>query len=225
VDGIILIDKVKGFTSFDVVNFLKKRFKLKKVGHTGTLDPLATGLLVVLIGRATKLAQTFLNDAKTYLVEMRLGIKTDTFDITGKIIEENKNPPDPAKIRDMLINFQGEINQRPPIFSALKFKGQRLYKLAREGRGVIAKKRRVFIYYIKKIKIFLPEVFFEVKCSKGTYIRSLCNDIGEVLNCGAVLKELRRIKSGRFIIEDALSIERLKSIKEKKSLEKYLIRI
>lgn len=224
-DGVILIDKPEDFTSFDVVSFLKGRFRLKKVGHAGTLDPLATGLLILLIGKATKLAHTFLNDPKTYLVGMHLGVKTDTFDITGKIVRENKDLPASKKVRQVIKSFIGEIEQRPPLFSALKYKGQRLYRLARRGEKIIPKKRKVFIYYVKNLKLSLPEVFFEVKCSKGTYVRSLCNDIGEILTCGAVLKKLRRIKSGRFKIEDALSIDKLKSIKKAEFLEDFLIKL
>ena len=122
-DGIILVDKPAGFTSFDVVNFLKKRFKLKKVGHAGTLDPLATGLLIVLIGKATKLAGIFLADPKTYLVGMCLGIKTDTFDVTGKVLRKSENIPAQEKIMTALKSFEGESEQRPPLFSALKYKG------------------------------------------------------------------------------------------------------
>ncbi len=224
-DGIILVDKPVGFTSFDVVNFLKKRFKLKKVGHAGTLDPLATGLLVILIGKATKLAHTFLGDPKTYLVGMRLGVKTDTFDITGKILGENKNLPAENIVLEVIKNFKGEIAQRPPIFSALKYKGQRLYKLARRGEKIIPQKRKVFIFYIKELKLYLPRLFFEIKCSKGTYIRSLCNDIGEILNCGAVLEKLRRIKSGRFNIEDAFLIDDLKKIKNIELFKDFLIKL
>lgn len=224
-DGIILVDKPAGFTSFDVVNFLKKRFKLKKVGHAGTLDPLATGLLVILIGKATKLASTFLGDPKTYLVDMLLGVKTDTFDVTGKILGESKNLPDKNMVLEVIENFNGEITQTPPIFSALKYKGQRLYKLARRGEKVIPQKRKVFIFYIKELKLNLPRVFFEIKCSKGTYIRSLCNDIGEILNCGAVVEKLRRIKSGKFNIKDALLIDDLKKIKNIELFEKFLTKL
>ncbi|MFH1855622.1 MAG: tRNA pseudouridine(55) synthase TruB [Candidatus Omnitrophota bacterium] len=239
-NGIILVDKPKGFTSFDAVNFIKKRFSLAKVGHAGTLDPLATGLLVILIGKATKLAETFLCDSKIYSTVMTLGIKTDTFDVTGKITAKSEEIPSVEKIIETLKNFEGDIEQVPPVFSAIQYKGQRLYKLARKGTAVVPEKRKVFIYYIKKIKFLpasasddyspenlrilkydpdtvemvrrLPQVSFEVKCSKGTYIRSLCEDAGEALNCPAVLKELRRTSSGEFELKDAVTIEKLKNM-------------
>ena len=222
-NGIILIDKPKSFTSFAVVNFLKKRFSLKKVGHAGTLDPLATGLLVVLVGQATKRASSFLKDCKTYFVDMVLGVETDTFDVSGRIIKINRSLPPAVKIKRTIKNYQGEINQRPPIFSALKVGGQRLYKLARLGKKIIPKKRKIYISYIKNIKLSPPQVFFEVECSKGTYIRSLCNDIGRALGCGAVLKDLRRTKSGKFSLKDAHTLDELKSLKKKGSLKNLLV--
>lgn len=262
-DGIILIDKPKNFTSFDVVNLMKKRFKLKKIGHCGTLDPLATGLLIILIGKATKLADTFLNDSKKYFATMLLGVKTDTLDVTGKIIEIKQGIPVSQKVVAALKSFEGEIEQRPPLFSALKYKGQTMYKLARGGKIIIPEKRKVVIHHIRKIKwlpplasksslsllfegnnIFsggrnmfkhcydnadalrdLPEFFFEVKCSKGTYIRSLCDNAGELLGCGAALKELRRVESGKFKIKDAVSIDKLKEADGEESLEKFLFNI
>lgn len=259
-DGIILIDKPKNFTSFDVVNFIKKKFGLKKVGHAGTLDPLATGLLIILVGKATRCADTFFNYVKKYIATMALGVTTDTFDVTGKIIEENKNIPPRQKIIDALKSFEGEIEQTPPVFSALKYKGQAMYKLARCGKIVLAKKRKVVIHRIEKIKCLsplssehslfrvdtnfsnrrnkfkycyenagvmsnLPEVFFEVKCSKGTYIRSLCNDAGEILGCGAVLKELRRIEIGKFKIKDAVTLNSLENMKERGDIAEILLTI
>lgn len=223
-DGIILIDKPKGFTSFNVVDLLKKRFKLKKVGHGGTLDPIATGLLVVLIGRATKTARDFIDDSKKYFVNALLGITTDTYDISGKIISESSKLPGEDEIKKALNSFKGELEQRPPLFSALKFKGQRLYKLARLGKEIIPKKRRIIIYSIENLALSLPEIFFDTECSKGTYIRSLCNDLGESLGCGAVLKNLRRTKCGRFELKNAVSVDELKEVKSKEDLEKFIIR-
>lgn len=222
-DGIILIDKPKGFTSFNVVDLLKKRFKLKKVGHGGTLDPIATGLLVVLIGKATKSAQNFINDSKKYFVNALLGTTTDTYDVSGKIISKSSKLPSEDEIKKALNSFKGELEQRPPLFSALKFKGQRLYKLARLGKKIIPQKRKITIYSLENLALSIPDIFFEIECSKGTYIRSLCNDLGEMLECGAVLKNLRRMKCGRFELKNAVSVDELKKVNHKEELEKFII--
>lgn len=212
-DIIISLNKPKDITSQDAVTRVKKILKFKKAGHTGTLDPMATGLLLICINRATRLASYFLNLDKEYRAVMKLGETTDTQDAYGKIISKTDHIDiDKAVIEETLKSFRGNILQQPPMFSALKHEGGPLYKLARKGIEIERKSREVNIYDIELLDINMPYVTFRAVCSKGTYIRTLCDDIGKKLGVGAHLCELERTKIGAFRIEDSLSIEELKSL-------------
>lgn len=203
--GILLIDKPSGWTSSDVVIKLRNRFKLKKIGHGGTLDPAATGLLVVLIGReATRLADKVMAGLKRYRATLQLGVTSDTLDLDGRIQEfRSYRSVTPESFEQTLTHFRGEILQCPPMVSALQINGKRLYKLAREGVTVERKLRPVTIHELTLSELYLPRADLEVLCTKGTYIRTLCDDIGRELGCGAVLADLRRTQSGRWSIDDA----------------------
>jgi tRNA pseudouridine55 synthase len=211
-DGILLVDKPKEWTSFDVVNMLRNRFNIPKVGHCGTLDPAASGLLVLMLGRFTKLSQKFSGEDKVYQSDMLLGTETDSQDMDGEVIAENDySQLTEAQVREVLASFVGEQEQTPPMFSAKKQDGKRLYELARQGVEVEREAKEIYIEYIEVDEIALPHVKFTVKCSKGTYIRTLCADVGKCLGCGAVLFDLRRTFSGQFDLSDAVSVETLKS--------------
>ncbi len=211
INGILIIDKPAGITSAGVVSRVKKIPGVKKVGHGGTLDPFATGVLVCCLNQATKLARFFLHEDKKYEAILNLGICTDTQDATG-VVRSTCSPLELSekRIKSAFKNFSGSIDQFPPVYSALKHKGVPLYKLARNGKPVQKPARRVFISSIKIIDIHLPFVSFEVECSAGTYIRTLCADIGEFLGCGGHLKELRRTRCGRFTIEKAIGLSDIK---------------
>ena len=207
------INKPKGITSYDVIRVIKKKLPEKqKIGHFGTLDPMATGVLLIAIGKATKLGVSFLEKEKEYIGVLQLGIATDTWDITGNIITEKKVKVTKNEIEKVFSKFRGEIFQTPPFFSALKHKGQPLYKLARKGIEIKKNPRRIFIKKLEILKIDLPEVTFKVLCSKGTYIRSLCYDIGKELNCGGCLKELVRTAVAEYKIKNSLSLNYLKKM-------------
>lgn len=212
-DGILVIDKPKGMTSHDVVNVVRSAFKIKRVGHAGTLDPIATGLLVILVGKATKSSNLLANDDKEYSSRLQLGVTTDTGDAFGKVLMRRPRLEGLSRdlIEETITSFKGEIEQLPPVFSAVKFKGKSLYKWARKGIVVPRKARKVTIKNITVKEIALPDVAFDVFCSKGTYIRQLCADIGDKLGCGAHMTELRRIRSGRFHISQAISLDNLSS--------------
>lgn len=204
-EGIILIDKPKGITSHDVVDIVRKRLKIKKVGHSGTLDPLAEGLLIILIGKCTKLFSKFSSFDKEYTGILKLGEVTDSGDSQGEIIQRrNWQEIDCEKIKEVFSLFRGEIEQIPPMFSALRIKGKRLYNLARRGIVVERPPRKVKIFSLKVLKINLPFVEFRVHCSKGTYIRKLAEDIGEKLNCGAHMVKILRLSVGPFKLENAV---------------------
>jgi len=206
-DGIVLIDKRGGKTSFDVVKTVRKILRIKKVGHAGTLDPFATGLLVILLGQGTKLSPYLMSGEKIYRATMRLGVETDTQDPTGRVIQ-TKTVPDlePEYIREKTLGFLGEVEQVPPIFSAVKYKGKRAYELARKGLKVELKKRKVRISSLKVLTVDLPDVIMEITCSGGTYIRSLAADLGRQFGTGAHLKALRRLSSGPFAVKDAMNL-------------------
>lgn len=212
-DGIILIDKPKDYTSHDIVAIIKKISK-EKVGHTGTLDPIATGVLPLLIGKATEISKYLINHDKTYLATLKLGIKTDTADSEGKIIEEKEvtllSNEDIIKVLNSMIGKQTQI---PPMYSAIKVNGKKLYEYAREGKTVEVKERNIEIYNMKLLKLNIAEaeIVFEVSCSKGTYIRTVCEEIAKRLNTVGYMKELRRIKVGEFDIKDTVSIEEIKN--------------
>ena len=207
-------------TSHDVVDEIRKLVGRKKVGHTGTLDPEATGVLPIAIGKATKVIQ-FLEDGKEYRATMRLGISTDTQDITGTVIAKSEvvNIVE-EKIRKVFKNFLGKIEQVPPMVSAVKVKGERLYKLAREGKEVERPKRTVEIYRLDLLNYEPPDITFEVSCSRGTYIRTLCHDMGKALGCDACLKDLVRTTSGIFTLKESRPLEELRRIP---NLERFLV--
>ncbi|HOK04477.1 MAG TPA: tRNA pseudouridine(55) synthase TruB [Victivallales bacterium] len=210
--GLLLVDKPSAMTSHDVVAVIKKKFNIRKVGHCGTLDPSATGLLLFLIGHATKLSSILSEKEKIYDVVMQLGIETNTYDLDGKIIIEKKVPHiSTDEIHTIFQNFIGEITQIPPMFSACKKEGKKLYELARKGITVERKKRLIRINWINIKKIEIPFIYFSIKCSKGTYVRSICHDIGQQIGCGAAMKSLRRIKSGDYSVKDAFNLETIKT--------------
>ena len=208
--GILIVDKPERITSADVVNRIKRFPEVKKAGHAGTLDPFATGVILCLINQATRLSRFLLQGWKTYDAVMVLGTATDTQDATGNVIREQLLPAlDNRTIQAAVKRFLGEISQVPPAYSALKHNGKPLYEYAREGRPIQKPARRVTIDSIEINSIDLPEIRFTVCCSSGTYIRTLCADIGQTLGCGAHLKDLRRIKSSGFRIEESEMLEKI----------------
>ena len=211
INGIVNIYKEKGYTSHDVVAVLRKVVGQKKIGHTGTLDPDATGVLPVCLGRATKVCELLTDHDKTYEALLLLGKTTDTQDISGEVLEE-KDPGHltEEEVRSCIESFIGEYDQVPPMYSALKVNGKKLYELAREGKTVERKSRRVQIHGIRILEMNLPHVRMEVDCSKGTYIRTLCHDIGEKLQVGGCMEELERAKVGRFLKEDAVTLDEVR---------------
>ncbi len=223
-DGIINIYKEKGFTSHDVVAVVRKTINQKKVGHTGTLDPDATGVLPICIGRGTKLSDYIMAAEKEYLAEVTFGITTTTEDASGDILEQKKVVFNEKDIKKAVGSFVGEIEQIPPMYSAIKIDGKKLYQLAREGKEIERKTRKV---EIKKIEIleFLPpnKIKISVTCSKGTYIRTLCKDIGEKLGFGAHMSSLERTRSGAFIKENAITLTKLKTLKEESRLNEVVL--
>lgn len=212
IQGILVVDKEKGMTSHDVVDAVRRRFGVKKVGHAGTLDPNATGVLVILLGKATKLSATLTADDKEYEAVMKLGERTASGDRDGEVIARGKISCSNDKIKNVIHGFEGTIEQTPPMVSAKKVGGQRLYRLARKGIRVERKPQTVTIKQIAVTDMRLPEVVFRVVCSKGTYIRQLADDIGEKLGCGAYLEELRRLRSGRFSLEKAVPFSLLENM-------------
>jgi tRNA pseudouridine55 synthase len=204
-DGVLIVDKEEGETSFSVVRKVKKLLKVSKVGHAGTLDPFATGLLLVLVGQGTKLSPYLMAGDKTYLGTLTLGTETDTLDRTGRVRAVKPVPKlDPELIRERARAFVGETEQTPPSFSALKVQGKRAYSLARQGLPVSLEKRRVRIMELAVLSLDLPDVTFRVVCSSGTYVRTLAADLGKELGVGAHLKALRRTAIGPYGVEDAL---------------------
>ena len=205
---ILNINKPRDWTSFDVVKKIRNLTRIKKVGHAGTLDPFATGVLLVALGRGTRKISSLMDLEKEYIGTIELGIATDTCDVTGKIIQQKSTVEvTPTAVREVLAEFTGEIEQIPPAFSALKVNGVRAYKLARQGVEVRLKARRVRIHSLELIECDIPLITIKVCCSKGTYIRALARDIGIRLKTGASLKELVRSRIGNFRIDDALTIE------------------
>lgn len=207
--GVLLLEKPEGVTSFDCVAAVRRLFATRKVGHCGTLDPLATGVLAVLVGRAAKAAELLLAEEKEYDAVLRLGIVTDTEDITGSILSETAELPTSDRVKAAVRAMQGEQLQIPPMYSALKINGQKLYDLARRGVTVEREPRPVKIYEIRAEQLDPARYALHVRCSKGTYIRTLCADIGAALGCGGVMEALRRTASGNFRIGDAVTLEAL----------------
>lgn len=209
-DGIVNIYKEKGYTSHDVVAILRKKFRIKKIGHTGTLDPEAEGVLPICIGKGTKVADFITNKTKIYKTSMKLGEITNTQDHTGEILKKSDVLVSKEEIKNTILKFIGNYNQIPPMYSALKVNGKKLYELAREGKSIERKPRKVIIFDIYDINILdIENISFTVKCSKGTYIRTLCNDIGEALGCGAHMTSLIRIASGDFEVDNSFLLNEL----------------
>ena len=213
-NGLLIINKPKGYTSHDVVNVLRKKLNTKKVGHTGTLDPNATGVLPILVGAATKISKYLIEHEKTYIATIVLGKKTDTGDIEGKIIEEDSNlmDVDENELEKVIKSFLGKQTQIPPMYSAIKVDGKKLYEYAREGKTVEVKPREIEILDINLIGYENNEIEFSVRCSKGTYIRTLCEDIAKKLGTIGYMKELQRTSVNEFNIEDSISLEELENI-------------
>lgn len=215
-NGVIIVNKEPGFTSHDVVAKLRGIFRQKKIGHTGTLDPDATGVLPVCLGHATKLCDMLTDKDKTYEAVMLLGQVTDTQDISGKILEtsdveslRNEGSLGDSEIMEAILSFVGEYNQIPPMYSALKVNGKKLYELAREGIEIEREPRKVYIHAVENICIDFPKVTMTVTCSKGTYIRTLCHDIGKKLGCGACMDSLKRTKVSMFDLNEALTLSQI----------------
>ena len=224
-NGIINIYKERGFTSHDVVAKLRGILKQRKIGHTGTLDPDATGVLPICIGKGTKLCDFLTDKEKTYKAVMLLGKETDTQDISGVVVAENEVLCNEELVVKAIKSFLGEYKQIPPMYSAIKQNGKKLYELAREGKEVERKPRNVNIISIDIEKIELPRVEFTVSCSKGTYIRTLCYDIGKILGCGACMESLIRTKSGNFKIENSLKLDEIEIFRDEGRLEEVIVPI
>ena len=204
VNGILVINKPSDMTSHDVVDVVRRKFKMKRVGHAGTLDPLATGVLVMLLGKATKRFVEFSSSDKAYLATMTLGLTTDTADVRGNVIERKSfDHINEDSFKEALRGFVGDIEQVPPMFSALKYKGKRLYQLAREGIKVDLEPRRIHVSSLELVNFSPPDVRISLECSKGTYVRKIAEDIGVLLGCGACIAQIHRTKVGPFDIEDA----------------------
>jgi tRNA pseudouridine55 synthase len=223
-DGIILIDKNEGETSFAVARKVGRILKVKKAGHAGTLDPFATGLLIVLLGQGTKLSPYLMSGEKKYLATLRLGVETDTQDLKGHMIHARPVAKlSPETIREKARDFIGEVEQIPPIFSAVRYRGKRAYQFARQGIKIDLEKKRVRIYALHIISIDLPDVTMEVVCSSGTYIRTLASDFGKALGPGAHLITLRRFASGPFKVRDAVDLRGTGAVSPEKMLKDKVI--
>jgi len=209
--GILLVDKPSGMTSHDVVDYIRDKAKMRRIGHTGTLDPAATGLLVLCLGTATRLSEHLTGLDKVYEGSMRLGVTTDSYDLDGTIVEERPVPAlDIETIKNACAKFTGDFMQMPPMVSAVKVGGERLYKKARQGKVVDRPARPVTVREFEVIGYEPPDVSIRVRCTRGTYVRSLCHDVGQQLACGAVLASLRRTAVGQFSVDDALALDALK---------------
>ena len=207
-DGLLLIDKPAGMTSHDVVDEIRRRFRMRRIGHGGTLDPAATGLLILLLGRATRHARVLLGADKTYAGTLLLGVSTDTQDAEGKTLKTREvGPLTREQVEQACARFRGSIEQEVPAYSAVRIQGRRFYDLARSGQPVPRRVRRVSVHDLQVREIRLPEVDLEVTCSSGTYVRTLCADIGEALGCGGHLKRLSRTQVGPFQLAEAVRLE------------------
>ncbi|MBP5197543.1 MAG: tRNA pseudouridine(55) synthase TruB, partial [Lachnospiraceae bacterium] len=222
-NGIIVINKETGFTSNDVVAKMRGILKERHIGHTGTLDPQATGVLPVCIGNATKLFDMFADRDKEYEAGLLLGKTTDTEDIWGETLSESAVNVDEDEIREAVMGFVGEYMQTPPMYSALKVNGKKLYELARAGVEVERKPRKVNINAIRINSVDLPHVSMNVECTKGTYIRTLCADIGDKLGCGGCMESLKRVRVGNFYLKDAITLSELEKIRDAGEVQKILI--
>ena len=222
-NGILLIDKEQDWTSNDVVVKLKGILHERRIGHSGTLDPMATGLLVVFVGRATRAVSFAESDEKRYLATLRLGLTTDTQDTTGNVIERRAVDVSDEALQRMLDRFTGEQRQIPPMYSAIKVHGKKLYEIARKGGELEREPRRIVIHELRLLGREGDDVFLDVRCSKGTYIRTLCHDIGAALGCGGCMAALRRISAGCFSVEDAVGIRDVQALAENGSIEERLL--
>ncbi len=221
--GVINIYKEAGYTSHDVVAKLRGILKQKKIGHTGTLDPQAQGVLPVCLGKGTKLCDLLADHDKEYEAVLRLGITTDTQDMEGNVLQESSVQVSEEEVRTCILSFQGEQMQVPPMYSALKVNGKKLYELAREGKVVERKARPVTFHKIEVLWMELPKVKIRVPCSKGTYIRTLCNDIGEKLGCGGCMEELLRTRVERFALEDAVKLDEVQKAMEEGTVDSLIL--
>lgn len=208
-NGIVIVDKPQGWTSQDVTARLRRVFGTRRIGHGGTLDPMATGVLPVFVGRATRAVEFFEHAEKTYETVLLLGKKTDTQDVTGTVLEERAVDVTKSQVEEVLTRFRGEIMQVPPMYSALKVNGQKLYELARKGKQVERQPRPVTVYELTVLSFENNRLSLRVRCSKGTYIRTLCEDIGEALGCLGCMEALRRTQAGEYRLEDAVALEDL----------------
>ena len=222
INGIINVYKEKNFTSHDVVAKLRGILKQKKIGHTGTLDPDATGVLPVCLGNATKLCDMLTDKSKEYVTTMRLGFCTDTQDISGKVLKTKDVLVTEEEVKTAILSFVGKYNQIPPMYSALKVNGKKLYELAREGKEIERKARNVEIFDLDIIGINLPDITMRVHCSKGTYIRTLCHDIGLKLGCFATMVELERTKVSIFLKENAYTLSQIEEMVKKNQVEEIV---
>jgi tRNA pseudouridine55 synthase len=225
VKGAINVLKPPGMTSHDVVNFLRRLLKIKKIGHSGTLDPVAAGVLPIFIGKATKAIEFFVDDDKEYIAEIRLGVTTDTGDFEGSITNICPQKVDRLKFQEILKDFRGEVLQIPPMYSAVHYKGRKLYEYARQGIVVERKPRKVKIHSLDLLDYGEKAVIVRISCSKGTYIRTLCEDIGKKLGCGACLSCLVRVRSGPFLIDNSATLEEIQQNYINGTPEKVLIPI
>lgn len=222
-NGIINIRKEAGYTSHDVVAKMRGICGQRKIGHTGTLDPAAEGVLPVCLGSATRLCELLTQKDKEYAAELLLGITTDTEDMTGQVLERREVLASEEEVRRAVLSFQGEYLQVPPMYSALKVDGKRLYELARAGREVERAPRPVTIHQIEIMEMELPVVKLKVVCSKGTYIRTLCADIGKALGCGGTMKSLLRTRSGSFGLEEAITLSQLERLRDEGRMTEALL--
>jgi tRNA pseudouridine55 synthase len=222
-DGVLLVDKAEGMTSHDVVELIRRKLQIRRVGHCGTLDPIATGLLLITVGRGTKVQDLLMSEDKEYAGTFTLGVTTDTQDRQGEVIQQR---PVPAlhenQVRAAFEKFRGDFYQTPPMVSAKKHGGVPLYKLARQGKVIEREPRLVHVYRYTIDRIRLPEIDFSIVCSKGFYVRTYVHDIGETLGCGAHLKSLRRTKSGRFDVANAISVAVIKDATREEVLSRLL---
>ena len=222
-NGILLIDKQPDWTSNDVVAKLKGILHQRRIGHSGTLDPMATGLLVVFVGRATRAVAFAEGHDKRYLAGLRLGITTDTQDITGAVLEEKNVSVSMEELDQALALFRGEIQQVPPMYSAIKHQGRRLYDIARKGGEVERKPRTITIHDLRLIGQQNGEWLLDVSCSKGTYVRTLCHDLGQTLGCGGCMSSLRRVQAGQFSVDQAVTLEQVQIMADEGRAEELLL--
>ena len=221
--GILLIDKPSGWTSSDVVAKLRGVLRERRIGHSGTLDPMATGLLVVFVGRATRAVEFAESQEKRYRAGLRLGLETDTQDITGHPIGGEKRDVSVEELENVLASFRGEIEQIPPMYSAIKVKGQKLYEIARRGGEVERQPRRITIHELALLGRDGEDFLLDIRCSKGTYVRTLCHDIGRAMGCGGCMSSLRRTRAGAFRLEDAHTLDDVQKAADAGQVESLLL--